>query len=146
MWRYVYRRPTWPSRMLWRDSQDFQGNLGFLLGGTRGPVQSRFPMINGWVNDEGLILTAEVPGVNPDEFDISILDENLTLSGSRDDEELPEGSNYIRRERNHGKFSRTIELPFRVDVDAVKAEFQNGVLRIELPRLPEEKPRRIKIN
>lgn len=120
--------------------------MEFLLGGTRGPVQSRFPAINGWVNDEGLIVTAEIPGVEPDEIDISIVDESLTLNGTRDDKELPEGSEYIRRERSSGKFSRTIELPFRVDVDAVKAQFQNGVLRIELPRLPEEKPRKIKVN
>lgn len=146
MWRYVYRRPAWPTRISWRNPQDFQGNMEFLLGGTRGPVQSRFPLINGWVNDESLIITAELPGVDPDQIDISILDENLTLSGSRDNEELSEGLEYIRRERNNGKFSRTIELPFRVDVDEVKAEFQNGVLRIELPRLPEEKPRKVNVN
>ena len=146
MWKNVYRRPAWPRSMLWRDLQDFQGNMEFLLGGTRGPVQSRFPMINGWINDEGLIVTAEIPGVEPDEIDISIKDESLTLSGSRSDEELPESSEYIRRERSSGKFSRTIELPFRVDVDVVKAQFQNGLLRIELPRLPEEKPRKIKVN
>lgn len=146
MWKSVYRWPAWPRRMLWRDLQGFQGNMEFLLGGTRGPVQSRFPMINGWVNDEGLIVTVEIPGVDPDEIDISIMDKSLTLSGSRDSQELPEGSEYIRRERSDGKFSRTIELPFRVDVDAIEAQFQNGVLKVELPRLPEEKPRKIKVN
>lgn len=146
MWRSVYRRPTWPRRMLWRDLQDFQGNMEFLLGGTRGPVQTRFPTINGWVNEEGLIVTAEIPGVEADEIEISIVDESLTLSGAREDQELPEGSEYIRRERSSGKFSRKVELPFRVDVDAVKAHFQNGVLKIELPRLPEEKPRKIEVN
>jgi HSP20 family protein len=146
MWRMVYRRPAWPRRMLWRDLNGFQGNRDFLLGGTRGPIQSRFPLINGWVNDDGLIVTAEIPGVEPDDIDISIIDESLTISGSRDDEELAENSQYVRRERPSGKFSRTIELPFQIDVDAVQAQFQNGLLRIELPRIPEEKPRKIKVN
>jgi HSP20 family protein len=146
MWRMVYRRPAWPRRMLWRDLNGFQGNRDFLLGGTRGPIQSRFPLINGWVNDEGLFVTAEIPGVEPEDIEISIIDESLIISGSRDDEELAENSQYIRRERPSGKFSRTIELPFQIDVDAVQAQFQNGLLRIELPRIPEEKPRKIKVN
>jgi HSP20 family protein len=146
MWRMVYRRPAWPRRMLWRDLNGFQGNRDFLLGGTRGPIQSRFPLINGWVNDDGLIVTAEIPGVEPEDIEISIIDESLIISGSRDDEELAENSQYIRRERPSGKFSRTIELPFQIDVDAVQAQFQNGLLRIELPRIPEEKPRKIKVN
>lgn len=146
MWRMVYRQPAWPRRMLWRDLNGFQGNRDYLLGGTRGPIPSRFPLINGWINDDSLIVTAEIPGVEPDDIEISIIDESLTISGSRDDEELTEDSKYIRRERSSGKFSRTIELPFQIDVDAVQAQFQNGVLRIELPRIPEEKPRKIKVN
>lgn len=73
------------------------------------------------------------------------IDENLTISGSRDDEVLVEGSEYIRRERRSGKFSRTIELPFQIDVDAIQTQFQNGVLRVELPHIPEGKPRKIKV-
>jgi HSP20 family protein len=119
--------------------------MEFLLGGTRGPIRVKYPALNAWVNDEGLMVTAEVPGVNPEDIEITILDDTLTLSGSRNTDELPDGAEFKRRERGSGEFSRSIELPFRVDGDAVEAHFNNGVLQITLPRVPEEKPRKITV-
>jgi HSP20 family protein len=145
MWRNMYRRPAWPGRVMWRGLPNMQDEMNFLLGGTRGPNHVRFPAINSWQNDEEIILTAEVPGVAPDSIDISIVGETLTLSGSRIDDELPEGVEFHRRERGHGEFSRTFELPYKVDVDSVEAQFQNGVLRLIMPRVAEEKPRKIEI-
>jgi HSP20 family protein len=130
---------------MWRGLPNMQDEMNFLLGGTRGPNQVRFPAINSWQNDEEIILTAEVPGVAPDSIDISIVGETVTLSGSRIDDELPEGVEFHRRERGHGEFSRTFELPYKVDVDSVEAQFQNGVLRLIMPRVAEEKPRKIEI-
>ena len=93
-----------------------------------------------------VVVTAEVPGVNPEDIDISIEGETLTISGSRSEEALPEGAEYRRRERSYGEFTRSIELPFRIDAGSVEANFTNGVLNINLPRLPEEKPRKITVN
>lgn len=144
-WRNVYWRPSAPRNVFWQDFRDLNRNMGFHLGGTRGPVQSRFPALNGYVSDEGLIVTAEVPGVNPEAIEISVVDEKLTISGSRGEEELPEGAKYHRRERGDGDFNRTIELPFKVDIEGIEANFENGILRVFLPRLPEEKPRKIQV-
>lgn len=145
LWRNVYRRPAWPRRIRWQEMRDLQEETDFRLGGTFGPVRTKYPAINGWKSDQGILITAEISGLEADEIEISIVGETLTLSGSRKVEELPDGADSYRRERVYGEFTRTIELPFSVDVAAVDARFQNGVLQLELPRLPEEKPRKIEI-
>ena len=146
VWRRTYGNKGFlPSGSIWKDFSRLQRDMEFLLGGTRGPIRVKYPALNAWVNDEGLMVTAEVPGVNPEDIEIAILDDTLTLSGSRKTDELPEGAEFKRRERSAGEFSRSIELPFRVDADAVEARFNNGVLHITLPRIPEEKPRKITV-
>jgi HSP20 family protein len=118
----------------------------FMFGGTRGPIRREFPLLNAWAGEDGLLIRVEIPGVSADDLDISVDGRNLTLSGSRLTEELPEEARQYRHERVGAEFTRSVELPFDVDVEAVKASFSGGVLEIELPRLPEEKPRKIAIN
>jgi HSP20 family protein len=130
---------------MWRDMRRMQREMSHLLGGTSAPMTNSFPAMNLYSGDEGVILTAEIPGVEMDDLDITVLGETLTLSGSRNMEEAEEGLTYHRRERSQGKFTRTVELPFRVDGDNVEAKFSNGVLHILLPRVEEEKPRKIEI-
>ncbi len=139
-------RTMWPSTSFWRDMSRLQRDLGHLLGGTSAPITSSFPAMNLYAGDEGVILTAELPGVEPDDLDITVLGETLTLSGSRNIEEAEEDITYHRRERNYGNFTRTVELPFTVDGDHVDAKFKNGVLHVMLPRVEEEKPRKISIS
>ena len=143
IYRNDYRRVMRPRRVIWRGMRDLQSEMEFLLGGTRGPIRKQFPMINAWVSADGLIVSAELAGVDPDEIDISVVGDTLTLSGTRNGEDLPDGAEYYRRERGDGEFTRSLNLPFMVDVDAVEASFVNGVLKLELPRLPEEKPKKI---
>lgn len=145
MWRRLQRRPALTGRMIWHDLQGINNGTEFRLGGTRGPVRSGYPFVNAWVNDDGVILTAEIPGVELENLDISIIEKSITLSGTRNAPSFPEDVQIRRRERNHGEFSRTLELPFQVNIDEVEAQLQNGVLRLELPRLPEEKPRKIEV-
>lgn len=108
-------------------------------------MTASFPAINLYSGDEGVILTAEIPGVEMEELDITVLGETLTLSGTRNMGEDEEGITYHRRERSQGNFTRTVELPFRVDSDNVEAKFSNGVLHVMLPRTEEEKPRKISV-
>ena len=143
IYRNDYRRVMRPRRAMWRGMRELQSEMEFLLGGTRGPIRKQYPMINAWVSEDGLIVSAELPGVDPDEIEISVVGDTLSLSGTRNGEDLPDGSEYYRRERGHGEFTRSLDLPFKVDVDAVEANFVNGVLKLELPRLPEEKPKKI---
>jgi HSP20 family protein len=108
-------------------------------------MAASYPPLNIWSNEEGLVITAEVPGISPDEIEISVVGETLTLSGERKAEELDEGTRYHRQERGSGKFSRTVQLPFPVDVDEVNALFVDGVLEIKLPRTEADKPRKIAV-
>jgi len=102
-----------------------------------------YPALNIWTNENGLSITAEVPGIKPEDIDISVVGETLTLSGERYPDGLPEDAQYHRQERGYGKFSRTIQLPFPVDVNKVEATFKNGVLQVSLPRAEADKPKKI---
>ncbi len=104
-----------------------------------------YPAMNVWSNQDGALITAEVPGVQPEHIDISVVGETLTLTGARLAPEVGEDARYHRQERGYGKFSRSIELPFRVDADQVQATFNQGVLQIRLPRAEEDKPRKISV-
>ncbi len=104
-----------------------------------------YPAMNVWSNQDGALITAEVPGVQPEHIDISVVGETLTLTGERLAPEVGEDARYHRQERGYGKFSRSIELPFRVDADQVQATFNQGVLQIRLPRAEEDKPRKISV-
>ena len=141
--RFGRRNPAWPH---FRMRNDLRGlNWDFALGGTAAPVRTTFPAMNVWEGDNGVIVTAEIPGVLPEDIEITVKDNELTVSGNRNDEELPESTRYNRRERRYGEFSRTLKLRFQVDAENIEASFKNGILQIELPRIPEEKPRKIEI-
>ncbi|MGC9522597.1 MAG: Hsp20/alpha crystallin family protein [Anaerolineae bacterium] len=104
-----------------------------------------FPAMNLWTSDEAAIVTAELPGFDPDEIDISVEDRTLTVTGSRAPEEIAEDATIHRQERSYGRFSRALRLPFEVEVDQVEATFTNGVLHISLPRSEQDRPRKITV-
>jgi HSP20 family protein len=125
---------------LQRDMNQLVGGLG-----SRVVTPASFPAMNVWTGDDTAVITAEVPGVSADEIDISVVGETLTLSGERKPEDLEGGVRYHRRERGGGRFSRSIELPFRVDADKVEAAYDKGILRVTLPRAEADKPRKITV-
>jgi HSP20 family protein len=106
---------------------------------------SSFPALNVWAAEESARVTAEIPGVSKDDLEINVTGDTLTLSGVRSQDDLPEGARYHRQERRFGEFSRSIQLPYTVDVNKVKAVFKNGVLSVDLPRVEAEKPKKIAV-
>lgn len=142
----MYRRYRVPS--VWGEMDRLQREMNRLFEDYT-PARLRrapsYPAMNVWANDEGLLITAEVPGVKPDEIDVNVVGDTLTLSGARKPDELGEDSRYHRQERGYGNFTRTIQLPFPVSVDDVDAAFKNGVLNISLPRAEEDKPKKIAV-
>lgn len=104
-----------------------------------------FPAVNMWQGEQSVAVTTELPGIAPDDIDISVKDDVLTISGERKAPEIGDKGVWHRRERLYGKFARTIQLPFRVDPDKVEARFNNGILQIEMQRPVEDRPRRIEI-
>jgi HSP20 family protein len=115
-----------------------------LFTGPSGTVHE-FPAVNVWSQDDTAILTSEIPGIDPDSLDISVVGQRVTISGQRQPEAPKESATYHRRERLHGQFARTLELPFRVDAQKVEANYSKGVLTVKLPRAEEDKPRKIAI-
>ncbi len=146
LWRNRYRsRSTqWPMARMWQGMPRLRQDMDYLSGGTSVPVRANYPALNVWSGSEGAIVTAEIAGVNSEGLDISVEGDTLTVSGERI-QELPEGGKFQRHERGQGEFSRAIKLPFHADADNVTATFQHGILQVELPRLPEEKPKKIEI-
>ena len=141
----MYRRYRIPS--VYRELNRMQRDMERLFD-TFYPVRRQapaYPAMNIWSNEDGLLISAEVPGIDPADIDISVVGETLTLNGSRMANELEEGARYHRQERGFGKFSRSIQLPFPVNVDDVTASFKNGVLQITLPRAEADKPRKITV-
>lgn len=96
-------------------------------------------------NDEGFAITASVPGVDPDDLEITIADNVLTIKGEFKADETIEEEKYHMRERRYGSFGRSISLPVPVDADGIEASYQNGVLKLTVPKAEEVKPRRIQI-
>ncbi|RMH50947.1 MAG: Hsp20/alpha crystallin family protein [Alphaproteobacteria bacterium] len=107
--------------------------------------QPVFPAINVWQGPEAVAITAELPGVDPADVEVSVKDNVLTISGERRPPELPENARWHRNERVFGKFTRAIRLPFPATDDRVEARMMNGVLRIAVARPDADKPRRIEI-
>lgn len=104
-----------------------------------------YPALNVWSNEEGLMVTAEVPGIRSEDIEINVVGDTLTLSGARKADDLTENGRYHRQERGYSSFNRALQLPFPVDVAKVEATFRNGVLNIRLPRAEELKPRKIQV-
>jgi HSP20 family protein len=109
------------------------------------PSARVFPALNVWEEGDNLVAEAELPGLKPEDVDISVVGNELTVKGRRGGQEV-EGATYHRRERGVGEFSRVVRLPVEVDGDRVQASLQNGVLRIMLPRSEASKPRKIHVS
>ncbi|RCK74338.1 MAG: Small heat shock protein [Anaerolineae bacterium] len=141
-----YRRYRTPS--VWQEVERLQREMNRLMENfspRRIQAAPSFPAVNLWVSDEGIIVTAEVPGIQPEDIDVSVVNDLLTISGERQPEQHSEEVRYHRRERGCGKFARSIQLPFAVDANKVEASFKDGVINITLPRKEEEKPKKIKV-
>jgi HSP20 family protein len=103
------------------------------------------PSVDIYEDQNSIMLEADLPGVKAEDFKLSIENYKLTLSGERKFENELKGENYHRVERSYGSFNRTFTLPSTVNVDAVKADFKDGVLRVTLPKREEVKARQIEV-
>jgi HSP20 family protein len=101
--------------------------------------------MNMYAGDDDVIITSELPGVDPSGIELTVSGDTFTIKGSREAQELKSDERWHRRERPHGSFLRTVQLPYNVDSGKVVAEFSKGVLKIVLPRAEAEKPRKIAI-
>ncbi len=133
----------------WREMARMRRDMNRLLAApSRWPAWGTapsYPAMNVWTDQDGVVVSAELPGVDPQELDISVQNDTLTVRGSRAPDEVPEGGTYHRRERGSGSFTRSLQLPFQVESDKVQASYQKGVLNIALPRAEADKPKKITV-
>jgi HSP20 family protein len=122
-----------------------QTEMSRLFSGFSATTARDFPPINILLGENSVAVIAELPGVTADDVTIGLQEDVLTLEGKREPKVQEDNVNWQRRERAYGTFSRTVQLPFRVDPDKVQARFTNGVLEIELQRLEADRPKKIQI-
>jgi HSP20 family protein len=114
--------------------------------GAQARVSEEFPPLNLWTGEQGAVLTAALPGVEPDDLEITVHQDTLTLKGKRGPDVADGEVAWHRRERRHGPFGRTVALPFSVDSEHVQASLEDGILTLMLPRHESERPKRIAIS
>ena len=103
------------------------------------------PAIDLSESEDGFVLEADLPGLGKDDINLTIEDNVVTLNGERKEDRKVEGRSYYHYERRYGNFSRSFELPLGIDSEKVVAKFEDGVLRVDIPKLEEAKPRKIEV-
>lgn len=128
-----------------RDAMDQLLNERFVWPYQRGADEAEGNLpIDMYQTDKEVVIKTALPGVQPDEVDISITGDRVTIKGEHKEEEVKE-ENYFRKEQRYGRFSRSLPLPVAIKSDKTEAVFENGVLTLTMPKSEETKPKQIKI-
>ena len=117
-----------------------------VLGDERLSIWSRYPTVDIYDNDESIVITAELPGIDKEDMVIDVKDGVLTLKGERFFDNEVKKEKYYCRERAFGKFERIFRLPAEVDPEKISADYKNGILKINIPKPEEQKPKQITVH
>jgi HSP20 family protein len=104
------------------------------------------PPVDIYEDENKLVLKVEIPGMRQEDLDVRMEDNTLTVTGERNFQKEEKEENFHRVERRYGTFYRAFTVPNTIDAESIKAEYEAGVLRIELHKRPENKPKQIKVN
>ena len=147
-------RGVMPWRPL-RDLEEMQRRFDDILGWPFQPaVWRRTPTMEmGWApaidvfeKDDKFVVKAELPGMKEDDINISVVGDTLTIKGERKAESESKEDDYYYCERSYGSFSRSLAVPSNVDAKKIEANYEDGVLEISLPKIPEVKAKRISVS
>jgi HSP20 family protein len=119
--------------------------IGAAGGGEGGQLSGLAPQLDVSEDEDAYLVSVSLPGVKPDDVEITVDRGTLTIRGELRREEEIKDEQYLYRERSFGKFTRSLTLPDPVQADSADANFENGILRLRLPKAEELKPRRIRI-
>ena len=130
-----------------RELQDIERRIGAVLNVNQPAreVKSFTPAVNEKVDEKGYYLEIDLPGVKKENIDISVNDGILTISGERKLEKKEEKENYVRIESFFGRFERSFKLPPDADLDNIEAKYEDGVLKIFIPKKKKPAGKRIEI-
>jgi HSP20 family protein len=104
------------------------------------------PAVDVYDNDKNIVIKAELPGMVKKDIIVQVNGRVLTLKGERSAENEVKEDKYHRRERSYGKFERIFTLPAEVDPDKITADYKNGVLKVDIPKFEEQKPKQITVH
>jgi HSP20 family protein len=121
----------------------FQGRGGNRASG--GAMQRWVPPMDLTEAGGEYVIRADLPGLTREDIEIEVKDDVLTIAGERKSEHHDNGEGFYRVERSFGRFSRSLDLPAGVDASAVRAEFDNGVLEVRIPKPEEHQPTKVQI-
>jgi HSP20 family protein len=142
VWNAITGGAGWEA---WRELHPLHAPWSRLFSALSVNGADEFPPIEIWSGDEGLLLAARLPGLQSEDVDVTVVGDTLTLAGKRRGPEPGSGERCHRRERAVGEFTRTIQLPFAIEGDQVRALFRHGLLEVKLPRAASERPRKIHV-
>jgi HSP20 family protein len=104
------------------------------------------PAVDVYDKDDHIVIQAELPGVDKKDVAVDVKDGMLTIKGERSSDNEVKEEKFYRRERVYGKFERSFALPENVDPDQIKAEYKDGILKIEIPKTEDQKPKQISVH
>ena len=139
----------------WREMNTLQNRLNHLFSDSFfQPSQSDddmslgtwHPVVDMYDEDDRIVIKAELPGMEKKDIAVDVKDRVLTISGERNYDNEVKEEKYYRRERAYGKFQRAFSLPADVDSDKIKADFKDGLLKVEVPKPEKQKPKEITIH
>ncbi len=136
-----------PFRELARIEQELNKVFNELVpaGRTEVQVQTWNPRVDIYEKDNKLVIEAEIPGAKKEDIEVKIKDNAVIIKGEVKKEEEKKDENYYRSERFYGKFERVIPLPVEVKTEEAKATFENGILKLEIPKVTQEKEVKIEV-
>ena len=105
-----------------------------------------YPTVDIYDNDENIVITAELPGIDKTDIVIDVKDGVLTLKGERSFDNEVKEEKYYCRERTFGKFQRAFRLPADVDPEKINADYKDGILKIDIPKPEEQNPKKITVH
>lgn len=130
----------------WFFNDDLESTLDRFFRNTAAPGAAFAPAVDLHETEDAYVIEADLPGMKKDDINIEVLEDTVTIQGVRNDETEEKRENYHRIERHRGEFKRSFRIPGGFDASAVKAEFNDGVLKLNLPKQEVQKARRISVN
>jgi len=133
----------------WSALRDLEEQFNRVFGGTRNDLDwfegAWAPAVDVSETDDAYAIDVDLPGMKKDDIELVVVDNVVTLKGERKNEHESKSDGYHRFERRYGSFQRSFEIPGGFEADKVKAEFENGVLHVTLPKREEAKPKQITV-